>query len=160
MKTMKKLLCALLAFAMMATVLAACGSKEPDPVNTKTGTYDEMVAYLTAKGYIAEGTTPVDITTTAGYVQDNTGGEMPFAPIADKAEDYGGLWLFWWSEESQTDESGAYYYLAQNAGNIVYMGGACVLQTDAYSGAFAIAFADDYAQKDAVIADFNSLPSE
>ena len=44
-----------------------------------------------------------------------------------------------------------------NGGAVVYMGGAAVLETAAYNGNFAIAFAEDYAQKDAVIADFQAL---
>ena len=48
--TAKRTLCALLAL-MLTLSLAACGgAKTVDP---QTCTYDEMVAYLTAKGYIA-----------------------------------------------------------------------------------------------------------
>lgn len=160
MRNWKKSLCMILIIAMLTMGLTACGNSAPKPVNTATGTYDEMVKYLTDKGYIAKDTAPVDINSTEGYVQDNTGGEMPFAMVADKAEDYGGLWLFWWdtSDESEADE-----YLEQLDyfdGLIVVWGGACVLQTEARSGCFAIAFAEDYAQKDAVLEDFNSLPSE
>lgn len=167
MKSLKKVLCLVLVALMLVAVLAACadedkgdeGSKAPDPVNTKTGTYDEMVAYLTAKGYIAEGTTPVDINVTEGYVTDNTGGDFPFVTIADKANDYGGLWLFWWDLENPTENYDTYTSMAMNSGFMVFMGGAAVLGTEANSGAFAIAFAEDYAQKDAVLADFNALPN-
>ena len=49
--TAKRTLCALLAL-MLTLSLAACGgAKTVDP---QTCTYDEMVAYLTAKGYIAK----------------------------------------------------------------------------------------------------------
>ena len=44
-----------------------------------------------------------------------------------------------------------------NGGAVVYMGGAAVLETAAYNGSFAIAFAENYAQKDAVTADFQAL---
>ena len=47
--------------------------------------------------------------------------------------------------------------LAMNGGAVVYMGGAAVLETAAYNGSFAIAFAENYAQKDAVTADFQAL---
>ena len=157
MKNIVKTLSLVLVVCMLAVCFAACGAKEPDPVNTKTGTYDEMVAYLKAKGYIAKDVTPVNINTTAGYVQDNTGGQIPFVEIADKAEDWGGLWLFHWDENSDLYNN-IYVNMAANAGTIVFMGGAAVISTDAQSGLFAIAFADDYAQKDAVIADFNALP--
>ena len=160
MKTWKKALSLLLAAAMLAAVLTACGgSKGPDPVNTKTGTYDEMVEYLKAKGYIAADATPVDINTTAGYTTDNTGGEMPFSTVADKAEDWGGLWLFWFEDGGELYQSN-FSGIGTNSGTIVIMGGANILQTAAYSGNFAIAFAEDYAQQDAVLADFNALPKE
>lgn len=159
MKTLKKTMCAFLALLMLTASLAACGSKEPDPVNTNTCTYDEMVAYLTAKGYIAKDAKPVDMLTTEGYVQDNTGGSFPFAPFADRAEDYDGLWLMWWDSAtpSETYES-CFANIAMNGGTVVYMGGAVILQTEAFSGNFAIAFAEGYAKADAVKADFEALP--
>ena len=92
MRTLRKILCLSLALLMVAVCFTACGEKAPDPVNTNTCTYEEMVAYLTAKGYIAKDAKPVDINTTEGYVTDNTGGEIPYAAMADKAEDFGGLW--------------------------------------------------------------------
>ena len=91
--TAKRTLCALLAL-VLACGLAACGgAKTVDP---ETCTYDEMVEYLTAKGYISKDAAPVDMLTAEGYLTDNTGGELPFAPFADKAQDYDGLWLMWW----------------------------------------------------------------
>ena len=161
MKTLKRSICALLAMLLLAASLTACGSKDPKPVNTKTGSFDDMVAYLTAKGYIAEGTTPVDINTTEGYVQDNTGGQMSVVEIADKAQDFGGLWLFWFDADNNSEfYQSNFANIAMNSGTIVIMGGAAVLQTAAYSGNFAIAFAEGYAQADAVTADFNALPKE
>lgn len=165
MKTFKKILCLALAALMLVSVLAACGGdkeekgNDVDPVNAKTCTYDEMVAYLKAKGYIADGTTPVDINTTAGYnTTDNAGGEIQ--PVwADKAEDYGGLWIFWWDLENQTDAYEIYTSMSANSGTMVYMGGAVVLEGASHNGAFAIYCADGYAQKDAVIADFTALPN-
>jgi len=158
MKTLKKTLCLALALLMLASCLVAC-AKDPDPVNTKTCTYEEMVAYLTAKGYIAKDAKPVNINETEGYVTDNTGGEIPFVEIADKAEDYDGLWLFWWKEGSDLYNN-IYVNMAANAGTIVFMGGAAVISTDAQNGYFAIAFGENYAKKDAVLADFNALPNK
>ncbi len=161
MKKMRRALCMIFALTALVAVLAACGSKEPDPVNTRTGTYDEMVEYFKAKGYIGEDVTPVDINTTAGYTKDNTGGEMPFSTVADKAEDWGGLWLFWFDGENQSEcYLSNFADIEMHGGVIVVLGGANILEAAAYSGYFAIAFAEDYAQKDAVLADFNSLPSE
>lgn len=163
MKTWKRVLCTILAIAMMATVLSACGGdsgkKDPDPVNAKTGSYEDMVAYLTAKGYIAEGTTPVDMNTTPGYsTTDHTGGEV--IPVwADKAEDYGGLWLLWWDLENQTEAYERYQSMMMNSGTVVYMGGACVLEGATLNGAFAIYCAEGYEKADAVTADFKALPN-
>lgn len=163
MKSLKKVLCLVLVALMLVAVLAACGEKEdgkkdPDPVNAKTATYDEMVAYLKAKGYIADGTTPVDINTTAGYLTtDNAGGEI--VPVwADKAEDFGGLWIFWWDLNNPTDNYSIFEFAPMNSGAMVYLGGACVLEGATFNGAFAI-FCKDYAQADAVIADFKALPN-
>ena len=146
----------MLASALVAVALTACGgSKTVDP---KTCTYDEMVDYLTAKGYISKDAAPVDMLTTEGYLTDNTGGEIPFAPFADKAMDYGGLWLMWWDSEMPSEAyTNCFQNLAMNGGAVVYMGGAAVLETAAYNGSFAIAFAENYAQKDAVTADFQAL---
>lgn len=164
MKNWKRIACALLAM-LMVMALAACGGEsggnDVTPPNPATCTFNEMVEYLTAKGYIAEGTTPVDINTTEGYVEDNTGGDFPVATVADRAEDYAGLWLLWFDAETPSElYTSNFEYIDMNAGMIVIGGGAAVLQTAAWNGSFAIAFAGDYAQKDAVIADFNALPAE
>lgn len=159
MKTWKKALCAMLSIVMLTMCLAGCGSKEPDPVNANTGSFDEMVAYLTAKGYIAEDAVPVDINTTAGYHVDNVG-EFPVVVWADVAKDYDGLWLFWWDIENPTENYETVKYIMFNNGMLVYQGGAAVLETAATKGAFAIAFAEDYEHADAVLAAFYDLPSE
>lgn len=155
-KAAKRALCALLAL-VLTFGLAACGGGAK-PVAPKTCTYDEMVGYLTAKGYIAKNASPVDMLTTEGYVTDNTGGDMPFVPFADKAQDYGGLWLMWWDAAAPSEAyESCFKNIAMNSGTVVYMGGAAVLQTAAYNGSFAIAFAEDYAQKDAALKDFSAL---
>ena len=161
MKIWKKALSTLLAIAMLTVGLTACGSKSGNPTaNTITSTYDDMVTYLTSKGYIAEGTIPVDINTTEGYLTDNTGGSFAVAEFADRAEDYGGLWLIWWDLNNETNNYQYFESMVNNSGTIVMGGGAAVLVTSARSGAYAIAFAENYAQADAVVGDFNSLPSE
>lgn len=154
---MKKFVSLMLILVMCVSLLAACGVADPNP---KTATYDEMVTWLTQKKFIAEGTAAVDINTTAGYVTDNTGGSFPFATLADKACDYDGLWLFWWDLENQTENYALYESMGNNSGTIVVAGGACVLTTEAQNGAFAIAFAEDYAQKDAVLEAFKALAAE
>ena len=159
MRTLKKVLCLSLALLLLAVLFTACGEKAPDPVNTNTCSYEEMVAYLTAKGYIAKDAAPVDINTTEGYVTDNTGGEIPYAAMADKAEDFGGLWLFYWEKDSEAYNN-VFVNAPANGNMLVYMGGACVLQAEAINGLYAVAFAEGYAQKDAVLADFNALPNK
>ena len=159
MRALKKVLCLSLALLLLAVLFTACGEKAPDPVNTNTCSYEEMVAYLTAKGYIAKDAAPVDINTTEGYVTDNTGGEIPYAAMADKAEDFGGLWLFHWEKDSEAYNN-VFVNAPANGNMLVYMGGACVLQAEAINGLYAVAFAEGYDQKDAVLADFNALPNK
>lgn len=157
MKTLKKSLCALLALLLVLS-LAACGGGSAKPVDPSTCTYDEMVAYLTGKGYISKDAQPVDINTTEGYVQDNTGGDFAVCEVADKAEDFGGLWLFWFDAANNSElYQSNFQNIAMNNGTIVIMGGAAILETAAYNGNFAIAFAEGYAQADAVTADFTAL---
>ena len=151
----KRTLCALLALVFLCGLTACGGAKAVDP---ETCTYDEMVEYLTAKGYISKDSSPVDMLTTEGYLTDNTDGEIPFAPFADKAQDYDGLWLMWWDAAAPSEAyTNCFQNLAMNGGTVVYMGGAAVLETAAHNGSFAIAFGDGYAQKDAVTADFKAL---
>ncbi len=153
---------ALFLLVLLAAVyLPACGNSVSQPVNTIYGTYDDMVAYFVEKGYIAADCSPVDMLTTEGYVTDNTGGSIPCAPFADRAEDYDGLWLMWWdsSTPSEAYES-CFANIAMNDGTVVYQGGAATIKTAAYNGNFAIAFADGYAQADTVLENFQSLPRE
>lgn len=155
MKTLKKSLCALLSLLLAASLAACGGAKSVDP---STCTYDEMVAYLTDKGYISKDAQPVDINTAEGYVQDNTGGDFAVCEVADKAQDFGGLWLFWFDAANNSElYQSNFQNIAMNGGTIVIMGGAAILETAAYNGNFAIAFAGDYAQADAVTADFTAL---
>lgn len=154
-----KTLAALLAAVMLTVSLTACGG-DPTPPNAKTAPYDEMVEWLTQEGYIAEGTEPIDINTTQGYITDNTGGDFPTATLADKAEDYDGLWLFWWNLEDTTENYEVYQNLKMNSGVMMVGGGAAVLQTAAQNGAYAIAFASDYSNQANVLEAFEALPAE
>lgn len=163
MKRMKRLFCGLLAVLVLAMGLTACGEAgggDVAEVNTATGTYDEMVSYLTAKGYIAEDATPVDINTTEGYLIDNTGGEWTDLAVADKAGDYDGLWLFWWDPDAENEYDEVFDFIAVNGNVILLGGGAAMIQLEGFSGNFGIAFGEDYAQKDAVLEDFGALPKE
>lgn len=155
---MKRIVSALLVL-LLALGLVACNAKEVQPVNASTASFEEMVDYLTQKGYIEEGTEPVDMLTTEGYVTDNTGGEYSTAPFADRAEDFGGLWLMWWETGSEAYEN-CFANVAMNGGTIVYMGGAATVDTAAVNGNFAIGFGSDYDQKDAVLDGFQALPNK
>lgn len=140
----KRPVCFLLAL-LLVSGLTACGAKSVDP---GACTFDEMVTYLTEKGYIEKDAAPVD----------NTGGEIPFAPFADQAKDYGGLWLMWWDSATPSEAyTNCFQNIAANSGTVVYGGGAAVLPTEAVNGNFAIAFSEDYAKKDAALADFKAL---
>ncbi|MBO4418759.1 MAG: hypothetical protein J5789_02920 [Oscillospiraceae bacterium] len=138
------------------TTTANTDSEAPT-VKASTSSFEDMVAYLTAKGFIAKDAQGIDINTTAGYVTDNTQGEMPFSTVATKAVDYDGLWLFWWDKDGDADVLQGWEYLDMNEGLIVIMGGANVLQSTAHKGYFAIAFAEDYARADAALEAFNAI---
>jgi hypothetical protein len=158
---MKKIVAMVIVMIMAVGMLAGCGGKKTvAQPNAKTASYEEMVNYLKAKGYIDEKAEPVDINVTKGYLTDNTGGQFTQTQVADKAYDYNGLWLFWWDLDAKTDNYATYEGMAANAGTIVLGGGAAILTTEAKNGAFAIAFSDKYADKDKVVDDFSSLPNE
>lgn len=160
-ENMKKVVALLIVAILAAGLIAGCGQKKKiTQPNAKTASYDEMVNYLKAKGYIDEKAEPIDINVTKGYLTDNTGGQFTETQVSDKAYDYDGLWLFWWDLDAKTDNYEIYQGMAVNSGTIVLGGGAAILQTEARNGAFAIAFSEDYANKDAVIEDFSSLPNE
>ena len=154
-KTVKRTICSLLALLLVCGLAAGGGTKIGGP---KTCNKDEMVGEHNAKGDNNKNAVPVDMLTTEGYLTDNTGGDIPYGPFADKAQDYDGLWLMWWDAATPSEAyTNCFQNLAMNEGTIVYMGGAAVLETAAYNGSFAIAFGEGYAQKDAVTADFQAL---
>lgn len=159
--TMKKTVAAVIAAVTLCGMLAGCAPKaEKLAVNASTASYEDMVKYLEQEGFITEGSEPVDINETAGYLKDNTGGEFTETKVADKAYDYDGLWLFWWDQENQTDMYEKYESMAVNGGTIVLGGGAAVLETEAKNGAYAIAFSEDYGKKQEAVDAFKALESE
>ncbi len=117
-----------------------------DGLNTYESSYEDVLAYLIEKGVIAADVTPVDMNVTEGYITDNTGGQMPVAAIADKANDYNGVYLLWWDMKNPTDNIGSYTGLKLN-GMVVIMGGAATFdKISANSGCFAIGFAEGTAE--------------
>lgn len=155
-KKMIRMVTVLLAMTAMLLSLTACGEKAPE-VKTKTSSMQEMVAYLESKGYIEKGAKSVNINETTGYLKDNTGGQFTDTAVADEAYDYNGIWIFRWDLENPTEFEATYNDMKANSGVIVLKGGAAVLETAAQNGAFAIAFAPDFANKDAVLKDFEAL---
>lgn len=160
-KMKKKVTALLLAGMMAAGTLLGCGSgSDTKEVNTSTASFDEMVSYLTEEGYIDKDCTPVNINETEGYLTDNTGGEWTDLVVADEAEDYDGLWLFYWNGQDKSDlYTEVYEQIAVNGNIILLGGGAALIQLDGFSGYFGIAFSDDYAQKDEALSAFEALPS-
>lgn len=149
----------LMASLMAMCVLFGCGGKTEVP-NVKTAKMEDMVSYFQEKGYIKEEAQSVNINETSGYLTDNTGGEFTDTTVADEAYDYDGLYIFWWDLENPTENYENYESMGMNSGVIVIQGGAAIMETSAQNGAFAIAFSEDYADKDKVIEDFSSLSAE
>lgn len=129
-------------------------------INAELSSYEDMVKYLQSKGYISEDAKPVDINSTKGYVKDQTGGKFTQTNVADKAYDYNGLWLLWWNQVNKTSNYDNYSSMKNNNGVIALGGGAAILNTSAVNGSFAVAFASNYAKKDAVITDFKSIDNK
>lgn len=150
-----------MAGAMAVMALAGCGASgnSTKSVYTKSSSYEEMVTYLTDKGYIAKDCTPVNINETEGYLTDNTGGEWTDLAVADEAEDYDGLWLFYWDGANSSDlYEEVYQNIAVNGNVILLGGGAALIQLDALNGYYGIAFSEDYANKDAALKAFEEIP--
>lgn len=155
MKKLTKLVAVLLAVSTLALALMACGApKKPNPAEA---TMEEMVEYFKAEGLISKDAKAVDISTTEGYLIDNTGGQIPCYKVADEALDYDGIWLFRWDLENKTETYEMYEGMAYNSGLIVIEGGAALLETSATNGAFAIGFAEDFSDKDKVLEIFKGL---
>lgn len=114
-------------------------------LNTYESSWDEMVAHLTEKGVIASDATQTDMLTTTGYLKKYDGTFEETYAFADKAVDFGGVYLCWWNLVEPTDAYGCYSGMASNGGSIVVNGGMYVVKVAFESyGSFAIGFAEDY----------------
>lgn len=188
--TMKKflyiLLCLVLASGMMLS-FAACTPPEPEltkkekvinllnelskepqltEINAYHSDYDAMVAYLKEQGVIAEGVEPVDMNTTAGYVKKSDGTYGEVKKIADKAYDYGGVWLIWFDLKNIDPETSMkQYYDRLVAGSVILFGGGAFsieLGDGAINGCFALMYGDNISeeQKTAYNAKFEAVSHE
>lgn len=139
---------------------AQLASASAPGLNTYESSWDEMVAYLTEKGVISAEAQQVDMLTTEGYLNDNTGGSIPTYAFADKAVDFGGFYLVWWDLVNPSAAHDCYVGMKNNSGNIVIMGGAAVVKfvMESY-GSFAIGFSAEYdeAAKNAAIAAMDAV---
>lgn len=160
MRTLRKAVCVGLAVCLLGSAFAGCGKKEAKAPSAKTGSMEDVAEYLKAGGVIESTENPVNINETEGYVTDNTGGQFAVAALADKACDYDGVWLFWWDLENQTEAYEVYDSMKANAGVMVYMGGAAILETKAHKGAFAIAFAEGFEKEEKALELFNAMTEE
>ncbi len=114
-------------------------------LNTYESSWDDMVAYLTEKGVISAEAEQVDMLTTTGYLKKYDGTFEETYAFADKAVDFGGVYLCWWNLVETTDAYTCYTGMIQNVGNIVVNGGMYVVPVVfANYGSFAIGFAEDY----------------
>lgn len=168
-RKIRKMIAVMLVTVTALSMMTGCQSEQKktetkaekkEEINASTASYEDMVSYLEEKGFIKKDCEPVNINETSGYLQDNTGGQYTDTKVADKAYDYDGLWLFWWDQKNQSDLYENYESMGMNQGTIVIAGGAAILETEAQNGAFAIAFSDDYVQKQDAIDIFKSLKSE
>lgn len=168
-KKLKKTIALMLTTATVLGMVAGCQQEEQktgekaekkEEINTATAFYDDMISYFKQEGFISEDCEPVNINETSGYLKDNTGGQYTDTRVADEAYDYDGLWLLWWDQENKSDLYENYESMSMNQGTIVIAGGAAILETSAQSGAYALAFSDDYEKKQDAIAAFENLKSE
>lgn len=114
-------------------------------LNTYESSWDEMVAYLTEQGVIAADATQTDMLTTTGYLKKYDGTFEETYAFADKAVDFGGVYLCWWDLVNTSSAYECYAGLAQNSGNIVVSGGMYVVSVKfTQYGSYAISFAEDY----------------
>lgn len=132
-------------------------------LNTYESSWEDMVAYLTEKGVIAADATQVDMLTTAGYLKKYDGTYEDVYAFADKAVDFGGVYLMWWNLAEPTAAFDCYTGMLNNSGNIVVMGGMYVVNAVAtHSGSYGIAFAEgcDEAAKTAALEVFNGIDNK
>lgn len=144
----------------MVTYFNSLKTVSAQGLNASTSSYDDMVKELQDKGYIDKAAKPVDMNTAKSYLKDNTGGHFPQTAIADKANDYNGVWLLWWDQQKKTNNFANFTSMANNQGTVVLGGGAATLTTAAVNGSYAIAFSQSYAKKDAATAAFKAIDSK
>lgn len=114
-------------------------------LNAYESSWEDMVAHLTEQGVIASDATQVDMLTTPGYLKMYDGTFNDTYAFADKAVDFGGVYLMWWNLAEPTSAYDCYTGMLNNSGNIVVMGGMYVVNATATPyGSFAIAFAEGY----------------
>lgn len=114
-------------------------------LNTYESSWEDMVAHLTANGVIAADANQVDMLTTPGYLKMYDGTFNDTYAFADKAVDFGGVYLLWWNLVEPTSAYDCYTGMFNNGGTIVVMGGMYTVTAVATpSGSFAIAFAEGY----------------
>mgnify|MGYP000879902217 CR=1 FL=1 len=161
------LLCLVLASGMILSC-AACTPPEPEltkkekvmslldelaktpeltEINSYHSDYDAMVDYLKEQGVIAETAEAVDMNTTAGYVKKHNGTYNDVKKIADKAFDYGGIWLIWFdltNLDNATSMKATYDSLVANH-TIILNGGeyTLALGDGAINGCFALMYGDN-----------------
>lgn len=112
-------------------------------VNVYVSEYDDMVAYLQTQGVISADAEPVDMNTTAGYLWEYaTGMTTEAIAFADKAYDYGGVYLMWWDIANGSEYEDYYSSYSFSTGTIAVGGGQYTLPFSSTSGFYAIAFAD------------------
>lgn len=107
--------------------------------------WDDMVAHLTEQGVISADAEQVDMLTTAGYLKKYDGTYEETYAFADKAVDFGGVYLVWWNLVEPTDAYSCYTAMIQNSGSIVVNAGMYFVPVVFTNyGSFAIGFAEDY----------------
>lgn len=129
-------------------------------LNTYESSWEDMVAHLTTNGVIAADASQVDMLTTPGYLKMYDGTFNDTYAFADKAVDFGGVYLMWWNLAEPTAAYNCYTGMLNNAGTIVVMGGMYTVNAVATaSGSYAIAFAEGYdeAAKTAALEVFQAI---
>lgn len=129
-------------------------------LNTYESSWEDMVAHLTEKGVIAADAAQVDMLTTPGYLKMYDGSFNDTYAFADKAIDFGGVYLIWWNLAEPTSAYDCYTSMLNNGGTIVVMGGMYTVNAaPVASGSYALAFAEGYdeAAKTAALDVFNAI---
>lgn len=129
-------------------------------LNTYESGWEDMVAHLTTNGVIAADAAQIDMLTTPGYLKMYDGTFNDTYAFADKAVDFGGVYLMWWNLAEPTTAYDCYTGMLNNGGYIVVMGGMYSTPFAATaSGSFAIAFAEGYDEtaKTAALDVFNAI---